>query len=259
MKTKTIGFIGGGRITKIILKALENFGQMPEQVIVSDTSSEILEKLKTEFPNIITTQNNNEPAGQDMLLISLHPPVMAEVLADIKNSIKDDCIIISLAPKFSISKISALIDGRGKILRMIPNAATIINNGYNPIAFSEKFGFAEKAELVDFLSAFGEAPEVEEEKLEAYAILCAMGPTYFWFQLNELKRLAVGFGLSEEETETGIQKMMAGGLDTLFNSGLSYEDVVNLVPVKPLADAESMIKNIYAEKLTAINEKIKAI
>lgn len=259
MNNKTIGFIGGGRVTRILIKALSNFNNLPENIIVSDPSDEILAKLKTEFPQISITNRNTEAAVQDYVFISLHPPVMAEVLNEIKTVIKNDSIIISLAPKFSIGKISSLLDGNRKVVRMIPNAPTVINNGYNPVAYSENITFAERNELINFFSALGECPEVEEKKVEAYAILCAMGPTYFWFQLNELKKLTMSFGLTDEEAKEGIQKMISGALDTMFNSGLSFEEVVDLVPVKPLADVENEIKEMYRQRLTAINERIAAI
>ncbi len=259
MKNKTIGFIGGGRVTRIFLKALSNFNNLPESILVSDPSDEILARLKTEFPQISITNKNIEAAGQDYVFISLHPPVMADTLTEIKAGLKSDSIIISLAPKFSISKINSLLNGNGKVVRMIPNAPTIINNGYNPVAFSDSISFAERNELINFFSALGECPEVEEKKIEAYAILCAMGPTYFWFQLNELKNLSISFGLTEEDAREGIQKMMSGALDTMFNSGLTFEEVVDLVPVKPLADVENEIKEMYKQRLTAVNERITAI
>jgi pyrroline-5-carboxylate reductase len=42
MKTKSLGFIGGGRITKIILQAFENSGITFEKVVVSDINQEVL-------------------------------------------------------------------------------------------------------------------------------------------------------------------------------------------------------------------------
>ena len=70
------------------------------------------------------------------------------------------------------------------------------------------------------MKPLGDFPEVEEGKLEAYAIITAMGPTYLWFQLCELNELAKSFGLSEKEAAKAISKMTKGALKTLFDSGL---------------------------------------
>jgi pyrroline-5-carboxylate reductase len=84
-----------------------------------------------------------------------------------------------------------------------------------------------------------------------------MGHTYFWFQLQHLKELALSFGLSEKEAKEAISIMLMGKTETLFHSGLKYEDVINLVPVKPLALHETAIKEFYETSLNAIYQKIK--
>jgi pyrroline-5-carboxylate reductase len=114
---------------------------------------------------------------------------------------------------------------------MIPNAPSILGIGYNPIAFSDTLSAAEKTELLGLFQSWGQCPQVAEDKLEAYAILTAMGPTYFWFQWQEMLQLGLSFGLDRPEVETGLAGMINGGVSTLYESGLSPEVVMDLVPV----------------------------
>ena len=104
----------------------------------------------------------------------------------------------------------------------------------------------------------GECPEVVESKLEAYAIVTAMGPTYLWFQWQELQDLSESFGMTSAEAETGIAEMIAGAAKTLFGSGLAAEEVVDLIPVKPLGEEETIIRSMYKSKLTPLYEKLKS-
>jgi len=83
-----------------------------------------------------------------------------------------------------------------------------------------------------------------------------MGPTYLWPQLNELHKLALEFGMTEEETVAGMKAMVANTVDLLYNSGLDYEQVVDLIPVKPLGEHEDEIRNIYRTKLTGLFNKL---
>ena len=46
MKTKSIGFIGGGRITKIFLQALNNKKAEFQSVVVFDTNADVLNALQ---------------------------------------------------------------------------------------------------------------------------------------------------------------------------------------------------------------------
>jgi pyrroline-5-carboxylate reductase len=255
---KSFGFIGGGRVVKILLKALTNKEKMPARVVVSDVNDEVLAKLKNQFPQIIISQNNVDPAKCDYVFISLHPPVFVNVLNEIKESVRPESVIVSLAPKISIEKIQSILAQSKNVVRMIPNAPSYINKGYNPVAYSKEFSAEQKIELGKIFSVFGEFPEVNEYNLEAYAITAAMGPTYLWFQLQQLKELAASFGLSEDELKKTIPAMVKGAVDTMFEPGLVIEEVIDLVPVKPLAGDEPVIKNIYKTKLEALFAKLKS-
>ncbi len=254
---KTIGFIGGGRITRIFLMAFAKNEISTDGIIVSDPNQDVLNKLKAEFPQIITTSINKEVAKSEIVFISVHPPVMAETLKEISDTIRAESILVSLAPKFTIDKIKSLLNGFDRVARMIPNAPSIIGKGFNPVVYNLNITDKDKKELMVYFNSFGKTKEVSEEKLEAYAILAAMGPTYFWFQFNELKKLSVEFGLTSEDAEQAILEMISGAIETQFNSKMNYDEVINLVPVKPLSDSENIITDLYRNKLTEIFNRIK--
>jgi pyrroline-5-carboxylate reductase len=258
MKTNSVGFIGGGRITRIILESFERKDKWPKKVVVSDASEEALQKIAAQFPQVKIIHNGNiQAAAQDMVFLALHPPAIGSVLGDIKAHLKTNTILISLAPKASIANLSKGLGGFNRIVRMIPNAPTVVNKGYNPVAFSPSLGKEDKKGLIDLFKIFGDCPEVEEGKLEAYAILTAMGPTYFWFQINELQKLGASFGLTSKETDKALSKMMKGTTKTLFGSGYSFEEVIDLIPVRPISDEEASIRTIYRNKLDALYKKLK--
>jgi pyrroline-5-carboxylate reductase len=201
------------------------------------------------------TNDNREAAAQDLVFLGLHPPALIASLTDLKTSLKKDAILISLAPKVSIAKLSEGL-GFNRIVRLIPNAASIICEGYNPIVFSGALNQKEKDQLLAFLGVLGKCPEVEERKLESYAIVTAMGPTYLWFQWQELCNLAESFGMTKTEAGNGIAEMVTGAAKTLFGSGMTAEEVMDLVPVKPLGEEEKIIKAMYHSRLGPLYEKL---
>lgn len=257
MKAQSIGFIGGGRITRIILQGLNNEQFDLSSVIISDKNPEVLSRLKGQFNQIQTTTDNKKAAGQHLVFIALHPPVIMDVLNEIHDQISSDPTVISLAPKLSIQKLQSLLN-TSKIARMIPNATSIINEGYNPLCFSKDFTPAEKSNLLKMLEKLGPAFEVDEKLLEAYAIVSAMAPTYFWFQWKKLVELGQGMGLDLEQSEQAVYQSLKSALNVQFNDTLDYEEVIDLIPVKPIGDHEKEIKEIYDQKLKALFEKISS-
>lgn len=257
MSAKTLGFVGGGRITRIFLEGWRRANALPAHVLVSDCNAETLTQLKKRFPGIRTTGDSPAAAAQDIVFLAVHPPVMAEVTATIKGSVKPGAIVVSLVPKFTVAKLAALLGGFSRLARVLPNAPSVVNFGFNPVCFGPAVSAADKAELTALLAPLGECPEVAEDKLEAYALLTAMGPTYLWFQLQALRELGAGFGLTEAEMLPALKRMVCGSARTLLESGLTPAEVMDLIPVKPLAEMEPQVLEFYRTRLSGMYQKIK--
>lgn len=258
MSNKAVGFIGGGRITRIFLEGWTRANALPAKIVVSDCNAETLAKLKERFPKIETAPGNSGvAASQDIVFLAVHPPVMGEVAGAIKGAVKPGALVVSLAPKFTIAKLTELLGGFARLARVLPNASSVVNFGFNPVAFGPALTGADKAELTVLLGPLGECPEVAETKLEGYALLTGMGPTYLWFQLQALREVAAGFGLSDAEVVPAMKRMVCGAARTLLESGLTPAEVMDLIPVKPLAEMEPQVAEMYRTRLPALYQKIK--
>ena len=252
----SIGFIGGGRVTRILLQAFKNKNAQFSKIAVTDTNKEITDNLKKVYPEI-QIEDSSVTASQDIVFLSLHPPVVMDTLESIKGTVHSNTIVISLAPKITLSKISSKLTQSKNIARLIPNATSYINEGFNPICFSPDFAGKDKQQILDLLRLMGNTFEVPEEKLESYAIMSAMLPTYFWFQWKELAVIGQKIGLSEKESKDSINKTLIASLNLMYKSGLTSGDVMDLIPVKPIGEHESQITEIYETKLLGLFEKIK--
>jgi pyrroline-5-carboxylate reductase len=257
MADKSIGFVGGGRVTSILLSGWRRAEAMPGKATVFDCSDQALASLKVKAPEIATTGDMAEAASQDVVFLAVHPPVIKDVLPQLKPHLQTGAVLVSLAPKFTIAKLSEMLGSFGRIVRMIPNAPSVVGKGLNPVAFAPVIEAGDRSAIFQMLQPLGDCPEVPEEQLEAYAIIAAMGPTYFWPQLYELKSLAKSFGLSEEAAMEAMDKMLWGTVATMKDSGLSGEQVQDLIPVKPMAEETAALVVAYRQKLTGLMEKIR--
>lgn len=257
MTTKSIGFIGGGRIARVMLAGWQRANALPANITVYDPAPAALDALKAAFPSIKVTANLASAAACDVVLLATHPPVMADTLKAIAPALRKDAILVSLAPKFTIAKMQELLGGFDRLARSNPNAPSLVNKGNNPLVFSPTLGTAERAAITGLWAPLGACPEVDEAKIEAYALITAMGPTYLLFQIQALRELAVQFGLTQAEADEGIRRMLDGAAATLLDSGLAPADAMNLVPVKPLAEMEPTVLELYRTRLPALFAKIK--
>ena len=255
MKT-TFGFIGGGRITKIFLKGFKNAGLEFESVKVFEPNSETMATLQNTFPEIEKAESAEAAAAQKIVFVAVHPPVVMETLQKVKDTFAESTIVISLAPKITLEKMASVLPTK-KLVRMIPNATSFINEGFNPVTFYPGFEGKEQKTVFKLLKILGKTIVTEESKLEAYAIVSAMLPTYFWFQWNEMEKIALEMGLTAEEAETAVRQTLKKALKLYYKSDLRPEQVMDLIPVKPIGENEPEIKTILNTKLLGLFAKIK--
>lgn len=257
LNEKRVGFIGGGRIARIFLQAWARARKLPRRVVVADTNAATLEHLQRRFPSIEAVADGRSAAAQDVVFLAVPAAAVPDVVAQIAGALPRDAILVSLVPKFTIAKLTPLLGGFSRIARANPNAPSVVGAGLNPIVFGAALGAGDRQSVRELLAPLGDCPEVLEEKIEAYAVISAMGPTYLWFQMQALRELARSFGLTGDEADAAVRRMTCGAVQTLIDSGLSATEVMDLVPVKPLADVEPTIVGLYRDRLPALFQKIR--
>jgi pyrroline-5-carboxylate reductase len=256
MKTISVGFIGGGRITKILLQGFKNKSLVFESTKVFEPNIEVFEALKLLFPQIENAQNLETAASQQFVIIAVHPPVVVEILREIKYFISEKTVVISLAPKITLEKMASILPTK-KLARIIPNATSYINKGYNPISFYPGMEKPMKKQIKKLFKPLGKIFETEEIKLESYAIASAMLPTYFWFQWLEVERIAIETGLTVGEAREAVKSTLKRAVKLYYNSGLTPAEIMDLIPVKPIGSDETEIADILDTRLIALFGKIK--
>jgi pyrroline-5-carboxylate reductase len=122
---KTISFIGGGRITKIMIKAFENAGITFEKTVVYDINPEALKAVKGKFNLVNTTENLGDVLSADLIFLATHPPVTIETLEKIKGKLNSQAVLVSLVPKINIQKTIAVLENFTNVARMNPSASTM--------------------------------------------------------------------------------------------------------------------------------------
>jgi pyrroline-5-carboxylate reductase len=212
--------------------------------------------LREQFPWIELADSPQSAAKQNFVFLAVHPPMIMETLQNIKEAVGKDSVVISLAPKITLEKMAAVLPAKN-LVRMIPNATSFINEGFNPVTFHIEMDEEKKQQCLKILKKLGKTFETEESKLEGYAINSAMLPTYFWFQWQELEKIATETGLSAEEARKSVASTLKKAWKLYYKSGLTPEQAMDLIPVKPISENEPEIKNILNTKLLGLFNKIK--
>ena len=252
---ETVSFIGSGRVARIMLGGWQRANALPSSVLTFDTNPAAVTALQADFP-LVKGVTLEEAARADLVFAALHPPVMSEMLLGIAGQLKEQAVLCSLAPKVKLSVLKEKLGGFDRLARMNPNAPSIVGQGYNPIAFADGLPTEAHDQLLAILKPLGQSPEVAEHLLESYAVISAMGPTYFGFQFAEVEKLANSFGLEAEAAREAMRAMLIGTTDLLFASDVPKAQALDLVPVRPMAEHEAEIAQMLQKQLNGIFAKL---
>ncbi len=136
----TIGFIGGGHMAEALISGILKTGDFrPGRVYVSDIRSERLEYLREHY-GVRTASDNSELASKvDVLVLSVKPQGMKDMLASIKGSVGDETLVISIAAGITMSVISSVL-GDLAIVRVMPNMPAWVGQGASAVPQRESPG-----------------------------------------------------------------------------------------------------------------------
>jgi pyrroline-5-carboxylate reductase len=258
MSLPTIGFIGGGRVARILAGGWRHAGTTLSQIIVCEPNDAAFAALEAATPGVPLKRGEAmEAARQSVVFLAVHPPQLAEAADSIAGQLSGNAFVLSLAPKITLAKLQNMLGGFERLARLIPNAPSLVGRGFNPITWNDGLGGSDRRTIRWLLEPLGELPEVREATLEAYAILAAMGPTYFWPQWRELESLGAQFGLQQEDARRALRAMTVGAIEMLVSSELTADELVDLIPLKPLADFEPELRAAYRSRLIGLFEKIR--
>jgi len=174
----TIAILGAGNLGSSLATGLVKSGKYaPEQFILSRRKLNKLEPFKAEGYQI--TSSNIEAVQQaDIIVLSVLPQKVDEVLDEIKAVLRPDQLLISLVTGVKIFQLKAKLSAEHQIVRAMPNTAIAINESMTCVAGdkSQKENLDFTKELFDLV---GESVIINEEQMTSATALVACGIAFF--------------------------------------------------------------------------------
>ena len=87
----SVGFIGSGRIARIMLGGWARAGALPGEILVYDADPAAVAALQADFRSV-SAATLDEAASADLVFGALHPPAMPEMLAAIAGKLKAQAV-----------------------------------------------------------------------------------------------------------------------------------------------------------------------
>ncbi len=223
MKTKAIGFIGGGNMAASLIKGLIESGHSPKQIWVSDINAETLQSHAAKLKVNVTSNNDTVVSESDVVVLAVKPQILREVALSIAASVRQHRVLaVSIAAGINQDSLSRWLGGETAIVRCMPNTPALVLTGATALHANDNVDDEQKDLAENILRAVGLTLWVDNEcELDAVTAVSGSGPAYYFLLMEAMEKAALELGLSEHTARLLIQQTALGAAKIALESAES--------------------------------------
>lgn len=258
MLKQRIAFIGPGVMAEAIIagllrKQLAN----PGDIIAAGPREERIRELQNTHGIKTTTDNSAAVAEADVVVLSVKPQRLSEVMKGLKG-IRANALVLSIIAGASLKKLGDGLKHKA-IIRSMPNTPGQIGEGITVWTASRETSAKQQETARAILGALGEEVFVDDEGyLDMATALSGTGPAYVFLFTEALVDAGVHMGLPRRIAEQLVLKTIEGSAAFYEQAGRHPATLRNQVTSPGGTSAEALY---YLEKAgfrTAISRAVWA-
>ena len=211
MLNKKIAFIGPGVMAEAMIAGLlRQKLAKPGKITASGPRPERGKELNKKYDILTTTDNAAAANGADVVVLSVKPQRLSEVMRGLIKTIRPNALILSIVAGASIKKVGSGLKHKA-IVRSMPNTPGQIGEGITVWAASNETTVEQREMARAMLGALGEEVFVEDEGyLDMATALSGTGPAYVFLFTEALIDAGVHMGLPRRIAEQLVLQTIKG-------------------------------------------------
>ena len=262
-----IGFIGGGNMGGAIIGGIVSSGiYKAEDITVFDIFKENAEKLVSEY-KVKKGENNKKTAEMsDILFLAVKPNVIGDVINEIKDFIKDECVIVSIAAGKSIDEISSLFGRKIKLVRVMPNTPALVGEGMAALCGNENISDDEVGKIADIFNCLGKAEIVPEKMMDIVTAVSGSSPAFVYMFIEAMADAAVLGGMPRVQAYKFAAQTVMGSAKMVLDTGRHPGELKDMVcspagtTIEAVAELERLgMRTAVIEAVRVCEAKSKAM
>ncbi|NBI07156.1 pyrroline-5-carboxylate reductase [Senegalia massiliensis] len=226
----TLGFIGGGNMGKAMIGGiLESKIFAPENIMVSDLNTDLLNTIEENYGVKTTKDNNVLIKHSQIIVLAVKPHICDIVIKEIKDKIKEDAIIVSIAAGKSIEQIEENFNKDVKIVRVMPNTPALVGKGMSAISSNNKVSEVELEQIINIFESFGEVELVDEKLMDVVTGTSGSSPAYVYMFIEAIADGAVLEGMPRDKVYKMAAQAVLGAAQMVLTTGKHPGELKDMV------------------------------
>lgn len=254
---KRIAIIGVGNIGRIWIKRLCETGFPPQSIFVYDADAARLEAIVKEFGVSTADLHDASIPRTDVLLIATSPKSVRLVLHTLADRLQPGQIVISLAAAVSLEYLEACVPAGVSIIRVMPNAPSLVGEGMNPVAYGKAVS-RQARELVEvLLGIMGQTLEVQDNQMNWCVGLSGAAMRSLVPVLEGMTKAGMDAGLSASQARQIAAQVMLGTARLALQTDLTWEEIKALTPMQTVDEVK--VAELFLDAARTARETIAGV
>jgi pyrroline-5-carboxylate reductase len=212
-----------------ILSGLIAAGIAADSITASTATTQSAKSLSDKFGiksfalDASPSANSDAAENADVLLIAVKPAKVLSTLEEMKASVKDGALVISVAAGVTTESMEQAIGSKASVIRAMPNTPSIVGHGVTGIAKGKSANDNQLTLAKELFETVGQVLIVEEDKINALSTISGSGPAYVFYFAEKLIAAAKELGFTQKEADQMVRATFLGSATLLAASSDSPE------------------------------------
>ncbi len=218
--SRKIALLGAGRMGEALLAGLLGSGTVGrENVVATAAHRSRIETIAERFSIQTTLSNREAIEGADLILLTVKPQAVENVLNEVRDGLREDQLIISSAASVSTAYIENVVRKRVPVVRAMPNTPCVLRLGMTGLCAGRyaRNGHVELAQQV--FNCLGRSVLLDEKHMDAVTGLSASGPAYVYIIIESLADGGVKMGLPRDVATQLAAQTVLGAASMVLETG----------------------------------------
>lgn len=225
-----LGFIGTGNMASAIMGGIIGKKMISvEEIIGADLLESGREKVKEQFGIQVTEKNQEVVEKAEVIILSVKPQFYEEVINQIKDCVKKEQIIITIAPGKTLAWLAEKFGKEVKIVRTMPNTPALVGEGMTAMCPNEYMEKEEIEYVKQLLESFGRVEVVPERLMDVVVSVSGSSPAYVFMMIEAMADAAVSGGMPRAQAYQFAAQAVYGSAKMVLETGKHPGELKDMV------------------------------
>lgn len=225
-----LAFIGTGNMGSAIMGGVIGKGVIPaEEIIGAEPREEGRDKVREKYGIQVTADNREAARQADTIILSVKPQFYEDVIAQIKEVVREDQIIISIAPGKTLAWIEEQFGKPVKLVRTMPNTPALVGEGMTAASPNAQMTEEETAYVKGLLESFGRVEIIPERLMDTVVAVSGSSPAYVFILIEAMADAAVSGGMPRSQAYQFAAQAVLGSAKMVLETGRHPGDLKDMV------------------------------